>query len=118
MRNIAIKVLAPAVMAIGGLPAIASAHSHVAFGFSFGFPGYYQSACVAPAYVVPAPAVVYVPAPAPVVVTPPVVYSPPPVVYTQPAVVVVSAPAPVVVYSSGYCYSRPFFYDHVRWYRR
>jgi hypothetical protein len=114
MRNLLLKVMAPAVMAIGGVPAIASAHSHVAIGFSFGFAGNcYQPAYYAPAYCAPAPAVVYA-SPAPVVCTPPVVYAPPAVVYTQPAYV---SPAPVVVYSPGY-YSRPYFYDHVRWYRR
>jgi hypothetical protein len=119
MRNLLIKTLAPAVMAIGGIPAIASAHSHVAIGFSFGFPGYcYQRACVAPVYVASAPTVVYAPAPAPVVVTPPVVYSPPPVVYTQPTVIYAPAPAPVVVYSSGYCYPHAYYYGHPHWYRR
>jgi hypothetical protein len=121
MRNILLKVIAPAVMAIGGVPAIASAHSHGGIGFSFGFGGFYRPAYCAPAVCAPAPAVVYAPTCAPVVVTPPVVYTAPAVVYAPPAVVytqpVYVVPAPVVVYSRGYYYPHTYFY-HVPCYRR
>jgi hypothetical protein len=132
MRNMLLKVLAPAVMAVGGVPAIASAHGHADFRFSFGC-GYAPAAYCAPVYApvcaTPAPAVVYTytayTAPAPVVCTPPVVYSAPAVVYAPPAVVyaappVVCAPsvvvtrAPVIVYPHEHWYSHAVFYDHVR----
>jgi hypothetical protein len=124
LRNIMLKIVAPVALAVCGVPAIASAHSHVDVRFGFGFGGYcYQPVYCAPAYVAPAPAVVYTPVPAAVVVTPPVVYSQAAVVVTPvpapaPVVVVTPAPAPVVVYSSGWCYPHRVIYDHVRWYRR